>query len=102
MIYPMLMALALAPTEPPGDSPEVKKLLQKRVDVLKKAFEAKKAEFDAGRGTPADLAEAMVDLANAELELATTPAKKREILLRILKAAVDMDEVMRARFEAGR
>jgi hypothetical protein len=102
MMLPVIVLLALAPAEPPGDSPEVKKLLGQRVAALKKAFEAKKAELLAGRGTAAEMIEVTVDLANAELELASTPAKKREILLRILKAAVETDGVMLARYEAGR
>jgi hypothetical protein len=102
MILSVFLVLALAPVEPKGDSPEVKKLLAQRIAVLKKAFDAKKAELMAGRTTAADLVEVTVDLAHAELELATTPAKKREVYLRILKAAADLDEVMMARFEAGR
>src|SRR5262249_51637506 len=82
-------------------SPEVKKLLAQQVAVLKKALDIRKAAYMAGGCTLAKVQEADLELANAELELANTPAKKREVLLRILKIAVELDELMVTRNEKG-
>src|SRR5215468_3505328 len=94
MLLPVIILLALAPADAKGDSPEVKKLLAKQVAVLKDVLKVRKAAYMAGGGTFASVQE-------AELELANAPAKKREVLLRILKVAVEHDELMVTRHEKG-
>ncbi len=85
----------------PGDSPAVKKLLKERVAALKDCVEGEEALLKAGRGSPERVVGAAVELAEAELEIADTAEKRREIRLRIFKLAVGLEELAKARRAAA-
>src|SRR5262249_976333 len=92
MLLSVIILLALAPAEPKGDSAEVKKLLQARVEVLRKAHETAWAKLKLGPGSLEEILSVLRRLAKAEIEAADGPAKRREALLRVFQAAVKLDE----------
>jgi hypothetical protein len=97
----VIILLALAPAEPKGDSAEVKKLLQKRVEVLRKAHEMAWSKFKLGPGSLEEILSVLRRLAKAETEAADGPAKRREALLRVFQAAVKLDEFALKGVKAG-
>jgi hypothetical protein len=86
---------------PGGDSTEVKKLLKERLEALRNAVLALQEEYKAGRGTAELFIETARPLLEAELELATKPAERIAAHQAYFKLLVMVDEIVKARYEAG-
>jgi hypothetical protein len=86
----------------PATQAKVRKLQMERRDVLKKALDARRDEYEAGRGTMEALLEGTRNLLHAELDLATTAQQKIAAHAAILKVMKEMEKLTTARYEAGR
>jgi outer membrane PBP1 activator LpoA protein len=84
------------------DSDEVKKLLVQRRDVLVLGVKVKKEAYDAGRLTLDDLQQVSKQLLEAELELVMKAADRIAAHQRRFKLAYEVEEVVTARYKAGR
>jgi hypothetical protein len=101
MLLSVVVLLALAPVEPKGDSPEVKKLLQKRVETLREAHRLAMLKLVKANGTPDSVLPVLRRLAKAELEAADGAMKRREALLRVFAHAVKLDQATIRGYKAG-
>ena len=94
--------VAAAPIPQKKDSPEVRKLLKERRDVLSTAALARSQEFKAGRGTLEPLLRSHRELLKAELELATKPAERVAAHEEHFNAMRKHEEMTKKAYDAGR
>jgi outer membrane protein TolC len=86
----------------PATQAKVRKLQMERRDVLKKALDARREEYKAGRGTMEALLEGTRNLLHAELDLASTTQERIAAHAAILKVMKEMEKLATAQYEAGR
>jgi hypothetical protein len=103
------VALALAVTATgaddkvePKSNEKIKKLQVELRDTLKKALTARKAKFEAGRGTQEGLLEVSQKLLEAELTVAARKEQRVAAHAAHLKVAQAVEELTTARYDAGR
>jgi hypothetical protein len=85
-----------------GDSPEVKRLLKERRDVLKEAVEAGRKEYLAGRSTMPVAADLAHELLKAELELASESAERIAAHEAYYTVMRKLEAHAKVQYEAGR
>jgi outer membrane protein TolC len=88
--------------QPKEDSPEIKKLLKERRDVLRSEVVARTQEYEAGRGPLNILLQASRKLLKAELELATTPAERFDAHAGHFNAMRKIEKFTKEGYDAGR
>jgi outer membrane protein TolC len=104
----MVLAFAADADAEPAEKPDaktqerIKKLLTERRDTLKKAVDARKEEFEAGRITLDEMLGVAKKFLQAELDLATKPAERLAAYEEFLKVAKESEEILKTKYEAGR
>ncbi len=105
LIVLLMSALTCRPAPVPAgtsdDPPEVRKLLQGRVDVLRELVKQQQEFLKMGTGYAYMVAEVEIELARAELDLGGSPARRRDLLARIVRLHADIDDYFRQRFDEG-
>lgn len=80
---------------------KIRKLRKQRRDVLKQLVAMQKKAIRAGQATPEVLLKSSNELAEAELELATDEKEIASILEKNYKLFVDIEKLINARVRAG-
>jgi hypothetical protein len=80
---------------------KVRKLQMERRDALKTAVDARQQEYEAGRGTQERLLTGSNLLLKVELDLATTAEQRIAAHAALLKNMRKLEELAKARYEAG-
>jgi len=95
-------ANATGAVPPVKTSPKLAELLKERVKAAETEFEARRAEFQAGKGTLDAMCDVTVRLGKARHELIETKEQRVKNLENQVKLFKEIEETIKDRFNAGR